>query len=953
MPELCCPEPVTTPLALPPRPPTLRPARMSWAAFITPVVMAGALWLMTRSPYSLAFAALGPIGAVLSLVEGRRGGGRERRAALAERDAELGRLRERIAVVHDGLRRELLRRSPGAAAAIDGLDGPALWKGGEVVVSLGRGSVASGLVISGDAREPEEFELQRAAARLDDAPVLADPGEGIAVCGPEVLARAYLRGLLVQLYAALPPGRLAPPELADPAGRARAEWDWLDRLPHHIGAAGIAPRFGVFAEARLVPPGFRAVVTLASPLAAIVEHYPGLTADGSARGRELEPLEASVVPELVSLVEAERVAGALASRAAGLGLGAATRSLPVEVAFSDLPTAGGARLAASIGRTLHGIAELDLVADGPHAVVAGVTGSGKSELLVTWVAGMVAGRSSDEVVVLLVDFKGGTAFRPLASLPHVVGVVTDLAHGEASRALSSLSAELRRREAELARLAVRDVADTHGALPRLVIVVDEFAAMIDAFPDFGPLFADIAARGRALGIHLILATQRPAGVMRDALVANCPLRLSLRVQSDSDSRWVVGTDAAARLSAATPGRCILSIDGTTTEVQVARTTASDLAELVASTPATAPPKRPWLDPLPVVLTRADLSARATPQVVGVADLPERQRRAMLEFQAEQAPLVVLGAARSGKSSLLRVLAEASGLESVVVGADREQAWDAVEAAAERCEDPEARSEPGVLLAVDDADALCARLGDEYAVMWCDRLARVLRDGPAAGIFPIVAAQRQTGPLRGALGLARETVLLRQQSKQDHVLAGAPAELWDEGMPAGGGVWRGRRVQFLAPPPHLETFAGVRATAGGEPLSPERLVPARGSATVVVSRSPARVVARARAAGLPPDSLVDLTRPAEPGVLTPEALLADARLLTGVLLVGDPEAWMSRWPLFATLKSRHPIVFSGCDAADVRALTRSRALPPPLAPGSGAGWLVLADGRIRRCVLQAS
>ncbi|GAA4180840.1 hypothetical protein GCM10022287_35220 [Gryllotalpicola koreensis] len=923
---------------------------MSWAAFITPIVMAGALWLMTRSPYSLAFAALGPIGAVMSLIEGRRGGGRDRRAAQAERAAELERLRERVAASHETLRRGLLRRAPGAAVAIDGLDGSGLWKGDETVVSLGRGAVDSGLVLGGDARTTDELELQRAAARLDDAPVLAMPEDGIAVCGPGLLARAYLRGLLVQLYAALPPGRLAPPELVDAAGCARGEWDWLERLPHGVGSAsGVVPRFGVFEEARLVPPGFRAVVSLVSPVAATVEVFPGAPATGIAA--EHAPVEASVVPELVAYAEVERFVAVLSSRAAALGLGAATRALPAEVAFGDLPAAGGPRLGASIGRTLHGIAELDLVADGPHAVVAGVTGSGKSELLVTWVAGMVSGRSSDEVVVLLVDFKGGTAFRPLAALPHVVGVVTDLQHGEAARALSSLSAELRRREAELARLGARDVVEARGALPRLVIVVDEFAAMIDQFPDFGPLFADIAARGRALGIHLILATQRPAGVMRDALVANCPLRLSLRVQSDADSRWVVGTDAASRLSAATPGRCIVSIDGAATEVQIARTTSADLAALVEAAPAAPPPKRPWLDPLPAVLTRAQLPERATAQVVGVADLPEEQRRAMLEFQPQQAPLVVLGAGRSGKSSLLRLLAEASGLEPVVVGSDREQAWDAVEAAAERCEDPDASSAPALLLAIDDADAVCARLGDEYAAVWCERLARVLRDGPAAGVYAVVAAQRQTGPLRGALGLARETVLLRQPSKQEHVLAGAPAELWDDAVPAGGGVWRGRRVQFLAPP-HLETSAVLRDEAPGEPPARVPLVPPRGGATIVVSRAPARAVSRARAAGLPAEAVVDLTQPPVPGTPTPESLLEDGRLPTGVLVIGDPDAWMGRWSLFATLKARHPVVFSGCDQADVRALTRSRVLPPPLAPGSGAGWLVFADGRMRRCVLAA-
>jgi S-DNA-T family DNA segregation ATPase FtsK/SpoIIIE len=286
----------------------------------------------------------------------------------------------------------------------------------------------------------------------------------------------------------------------------------------------------------------------------------------------------------------------------------------------------------------------------------------------------------------------------------------------------------------------------------------------------------------------------------------------------------------------------------------------------------------------------------------------------------------------------------------MVGGEREQAWDAVEAALERCEDPEAARSPGILLALDDADAVCARLGEEYAAVWCERLARVLRDGPAAGVHTVVAAQRQSGPLRGALGLARETVLLRQASRQDHVLAGAPAELWDESVPAGGGVWRGRRVQFLAPVSHLETVGGVPVSAAGEPPARVPLVPARGRATVLVSRAPARVISRARAAGLPAEAIVDLSQAASPA---PEALLAEGGLPTGVLVVGDPDAWLGRWTLFAALKARYPVVFSGCDAADVRALTRGRALPPPLAPGSGAGWLVFADGRMRRCLLEAA
>ncbi|MFC4243039.1 FtsK/SpoIIIE domain-containing protein [Gryllotalpicola reticulitermitis] len=945
-----------SPLSLPPRPPIPRAPRVSWAAFAMPVVMAGVLWLMTRSPYALVFAALGPVGAAVSMFEGHRGGRRERRERLAERAAQIERIEEEIARAHEVERRALLHRAPGAAAALALADGSGLWKGDELVVSLGLGTVVSAVTVGGEAIDPAEAAVQRSAGRLAGAPVLADAGSGVAVCGQPLLARAYARGVIVQVCAALPPARLESPEVVDAQGRAGGEWDWLDRLPHATGSPGAARvRVAVFSDPRAVPPGYDAVVTVASPTAAVAELYGrrGRADVGSvARPSPPELLDGGVLPELVSRADAESFAASLATRATTLGLGAGAGSPPAEVAFCDLPPGGGTGLNASLGRTSRGIAQVDLVADGPHAIVAGMTGSGKSELLVTWVASMVSCRSSERVVVLLVDFKGGTAFQPLAVLPHVVGVITDLHHGEAARALSSLSAELRRREAELARRGVRDIADLESGLPRLVIVVDEFAAMLEAFPDFGGLFTDIAARGRALGVHLILATQRPAGVMRDALVANCPLRLSLRVQSEADSRWVVETDAAARLSAATPGRCILAANGVASELHVARTTGADLTELAARTPPAPSPRRPWLDPLPPVLTRAELPASAGPEVVGVADLPDEQRRALVRFTTEEAPLVVLGVARSGKTSALHTLAAASSAEVIFVSADRELAWDAVEAALERCEEP-ASGPPSLLLAIDDADALCARLGDDYAVAWCERLARVLRDGPAVGVHTVVAAQRATGPLRDVFGLAHETVLLRQATRQEHVLAGAPPELWDDGLPAGAGVWRHRRVQFLAPAPRLETVDGRPVRTAGEPVTAVRSVPSRGEIGVLVSRAPARVIARAQAAGLPREAIIELGSATAFAPTAIDALLADTRRQTGLLVVGDPDAWLAHWALFVTLKARHPVVFIGCDAADVRALTRSRTLPPPLAPGGGTGWVVLADGRTRRCRLEAA
>src|SRR5690606_26247863 len=141
---------------------------------------------------------------------------------------------------------------------------------------------------------------------------------------------------------------------------------------------------------------------------------------------------------------------------------------------------------------------------------------------------------------------------------------TDLDPSAARRALESLRAELRHRERRLADAGVRAIDElTPGAepLPRLVVIVDEFAAMIGDFADLHALFADIAARGRSLGVHLVLCTQRPAGVLRDSVMANCTLRISLRVNNAADSSAVIGTPDAAALPARPLGRAIVSVAG--------------------------------------------------------------------------------------------------------------------------------------------------------------------------------------------------------------------------------------------------------------------------------------------------------------------------------------------------------------------------------------------------------
>ncbi|WP_324274183.1 FtsK/SpoIIIE domain-containing protein [Blastococcus brunescens] len=234
-------------------------------------------------------------------------------------------------------------------------------------------------------------------------------------------------------------------------------------------------------------------------------------------------------------------------------------ALPHRVRLLDVATAGrrpgGAdgvpvswtrardRLVAPLGRTAHGPLMIDLCRLGPHALIAGTTGSGKSELLQTLVAGLALNHPPDRCSFLLVDYKGGAAFAEASSLPHTVGMVTDLDGQTTARALRSLAAELTRRESILAAHGVADIAalPESADLARLVIVVDEFAGLSEELPEFVPGLVAIAQRGRSLGVHLVLATQRPSGVVSPEIRANCSLRICLRTTDEAESRDVLGT----------------------------------------------------------------------------------------------------------------------------------------------------------------------------------------------------------------------------------------------------------------------------------------------------------------------------------------------------------------------------------------------------------------------------
>ena len=211
-----------------------------------------------------------------------------------------------------------------------------------------------------------------------------------------------------------------------------------------------------------------------------------------------------------------------------------------------------------IGLSAEGPFRLDLVEQGPHTLIGGTSGAGKSELLQTLVLSLAANYPPDRLNFLFVDYKGGASSAEFRDLPHTVGYVTNLDGRMSLRALTSLRAELQRRmtllEGKAKDLREMLTVAPDEAPPSLVIVVDEFAALVKEIPDFVAGIVDIAQRGRSLGVHLILATQRPTGVVNDNILANTNLRISLRMLDPADSANVIGTRDAAEIPVPLRGR---------------------------------------------------------------------------------------------------------------------------------------------------------------------------------------------------------------------------------------------------------------------------------------------------------------------------------------------------------------------------------------------------------------
>jgi S-DNA-T family DNA segregation ATPase FtsK/SpoIIIE len=211
--------------------------------------------------------------------------------------------------------------------------------------------------------------------------------------------------------------------------------------------------------------------------------------------------------------------------------------------------------------------DLDHTGHGPHGLIAGTTGSGKSELLQTLVVSLALTHHPHDVGFVLVDFKGGGTFSDLVRLPHTLGMVTDLSGSLTERALMALEAEMDRRKRLFEKAGVNDITDYQDLywrdavktpLPRIVLIIDEFAELVTDYPDFMDGLIAVARVGRSLGVHLILATQSPGGVVKQQIWANAKFRICLRVEDRNESMEMLHRPEAANLPRM-PGRGYLQV----------------------------------------------------------------------------------------------------------------------------------------------------------------------------------------------------------------------------------------------------------------------------------------------------------------------------------------------------------------------------------------------------------
>lgn len=694
-----------------PQPPASpRPTPFPWPMMLLPLVMGGAMFLMSRNPISLVFMLGFPSMMAMTYVVQRR---RARKDFEAERALWRTDMRELLATL-DGAAATQAANADDDEPDLDVVRSRAaardhrLWVRRPDVddflaVRAGRGPrpalTTAKKVTSGDrGLRAEGARAVAERAVLPDLPVPLRLLEAplASVTGDIADVDAWVRAAVLRLAVTHSPTDLQLAAVLAP-GRAHVE-SWLRWLPHatprnggvacvgmgageaqalleELAAAdgGTAHTLCLVDERAGVPRRLVEAVAAAGEQQRLhllwmgerTEAVPAgtVTAVDLRRGqllhRDRGGVEELTSTESLGITDVWRAARALSGYRDEAAVLAAESMLPGQVRLPGLSGdlsdpddverllerwATSTGLRAQLGTGGEGVVTIDLREDGPHGLVAGTTGAGKSELLQSLLCSLATNNPPSRITFLLVDYKGGAAFRECAELPHSVGYITDLTPALVQRCLTSLHAELTAREHILAEHGAKDLQalekiNPAAAPPSMLTCVDEFAALLAEVPEFVEGMVSIAQRGRSLGMHMLLATQRPAGVVTPQIKANTDLRIALRVAAPEDSVDVIDAPDAAHISRRTPGRAWLRRTGHGTrelvqvawvgaheqertdgaKVRISPFTARELAadgapvrthprsdlERIVATTGTAflrsgrpAPKKPWLPPLP-------------------------------------------------------------------------------------------------------------------------------------------------------------------------------------------------------------------------------------------------------------------------------------------------------------------------------------------------------------------
>jgi hypothetical protein len=442
-------------------------------------------------------------------------------------------------------------------------------------------------------------------------------------------------------------------------------------------------------------------------------------------------------------------------------------SLPSRVDYLPDNVNGADGILNAIARINRALLQVSLTSDTPHVLIAGRTGSGKSHALTALVIDWARRFTPTEFQFVGIDFKGGATLHPLRGLPHHLATLSDLTITAVPRAIAGLSAEIRRREAEFVRQRVASIEGVHG-VPRLAIVIDEVHEFLRQFPGAHDVLADIARRGRSLGLHLVLAVQHPSGVLRDAVLANIPVRICLAMNTLHEVIQVLGRGTSI---APARGMCLVTLgDGLVHEAHVPEVDVAGLAAL----PNERTSEPPWKPALTAPIPREGRTG------FGLVDDVANACYRIAHWKPGDGDVVVVGDRGSGRTETLRALV---GGHSAL--------W--VTSASELDPDPDPDPDPDTrIVVIDDLDRMVDSMTPIGAGDFLDAVRRVRYASP-----PVVVLVSSRQSLPRALGPVRNVVTLRTPTLEAHRATGAPPETFDPSSAPGVGTWRGLRFVLYA------------------------------------------------------------------------------------------------------------------------------------------------------------